>query len=310
MDLPFALGLAWTLGLAAACGFTAAMAGRAADFAAAAFGRGVAAGRAERADPALAAARTVVPDLAAAVPDLAVPDLAVPGLAVPDLAVLDLAAAVFGRAAVRDFAAVFGRAAVRDFAAVFGLAAVFGAVAAGLAADMVLAADVSDLAAVVMAFVALFIACMAADIVLAEDVAFVAAAVIFVAAEVTLVAADETVLTAAAVVGAAAVLRVVLTAVARAPRATRATWAPAFVFGRRAARLDVLPLVDLVRLALTGLRRAAVRIVVRAGTDLPPVLINYASPIPRAAPIYTPVAVLPAEQWSQADRNPPLIPRA
>jgi hypothetical protein len=35
-------------------------------------------------------------------------------------------------------------------------------------------------------------------------------------------------------------------------------------------RLDALPLVDRVR-ALAELRRAAVRAVVRAGTDLPPV---------------------------------------
>ena len=44
----------------------------------------------------------------------------------------------------------------------------------------------------------------------------------------------------------------------------------ALFFGRLAVRLGALPLVDRVR-ALAGLRRAAVRAVVRAGTDLPPV---------------------------------------
>jgi hypothetical protein len=87
----------------------------------------------------------------------------------------------------------------------------------------------------------------------------VAAAVILVAAEVTLVAADETV--RAAVGALAGALRVVLVAVARVL---------AFVIGLAATRLDALLLVDPLRAALAGLRRAAVRGVVRAGTDLPP----------------------------------------
>src|SRR6185437_8132001 len=61
--------------------------------------------------------------------------------------------------------------------------------AAGLAVDMVLAAEVSALAAVVMALVALFIACMAVDMVLAEVLALVAAWVTLVAAEETVRAA-------------------------------------------------------------------------------------------------------------------------
>jgi hypothetical protein len=194
-----------------------------------------------------------VPDLAVpdlAVPDLAVPDLAVPDLAVPDLAVPDLAGAAFGPAAVPSRDAVFALA-VADLAAVFGAAT-----------DIDLTAAVSDLVALVMALVALFIACMAVDIVFAEDVALVAAAVILVAAEVALVAADETFRTMDAAAGTfAAAWRVVLTAVARIL---------AFVIGPRAARLDALPLADLVPAALAGLRRAAVRVVVRAGTDLPP----------------------------------------
>ena len=149
----------------------------------------------------------------------------------------DLAGPVFALAAAGDV----------DAARVPDLAAVLGA-----AADTALTASVSDLVAMVMALVAVFIACMAVDIVLAEVVALLAAAVILVAAEVTLVAADETVRIAAA--GAfAAVCGVVLAAVARVL---------AFVSGPRAARLDVLALVDLVRAALAGVRRAAVRAVV------------------------------------------------
>ncbi|HEX4657373.1 MAG TPA: hypothetical protein VH307_08315, partial [Streptosporangiaceae bacterium] len=174
----------------------------------------------------------------------------VPDLAVPDLAVPDLAGAAFGPAAAPSRDAGFALA-VADLAAVFGAAT-----------DIDLTAAVSDLVAVVMALVALFIACMAVDIVFAEDVALVAAAVILVAAEVALVAADETFLTMDAAAGTfAEAWRVVLTAVARIL---------AFVTGLRAARLDVLPLADLVPAALAGLRRAAVRVVVRAGTDLPP----------------------------------------
>jgi len=297
--------------LAVARGFTAAMAGPAAlpDLAAAEDGRGVAEGFAARTDLALevgpdlaavvadlAGPDLAVPDLAVldlavldlAVPDLAVPDLAVPDLAVPDLAVPDLADAVFDPAAVRDVDAVLGLAVVLDLAEVLGDAA-------GVAADAVLTAAVSDLAAVVMALVAVFIACMAVAIVLADDVAFVAAAVIFVAAVVTLVAADETVRTADAPVGVLAeALRVVVTAVVRVL---------ALVCGRRAARLDVLPLVDRVRAALAGLRRAAVRVVVRAGTDLPPsrsiteVLFHEWRRLTHA------MAVIAREQWSQAARK-------
>jgi hypothetical protein len=186
-------------------------------------------------DPGVEADLAFAPDLAAVVSGLR---------AVPDLAVPDLAAAAFGPAAVFALA-------VADLAAVFGAAT-----------DIDLTAAVSDLVALVMALVALFIACMAVDIVFAEDVALVAAAVILVAAEVALVAADETFRTIDAATGTLAeAWRVVLTAVARIL---------AFVIGLRAARLDALPLADLVPVALAGLRRAAVRVVVRAGTDLPP----------------------------------------
>jgi hypothetical protein len=133
---------------------------------------------------------------------------------------------------------------------------------------------------------------MAVAIVLADDVAFVAAAVIFVAAVVTLVAADETVRTADAPVGVfAEALRVVVTAVVRVL---------ALVCGRRAARLDVLPLVDLV---LAGLRRAAVRVVVRAGTDLPPSRSITEVLFHEWRRLTHPLAVIAREQWSQAARK-------
>ena len=187
-----------------------------------------------------------------------------------------LAAVPEGRAADRDRAVVpDDLVADRDLVAVpddlvadrdleAGLEAV-DALGAVLACDMVFAAAVSDLAAVVMALVAVFIACMAVDIVLAEDVALVAAAVILVAAEVTFVAADETVLAATAVDGELA------------EPVERVDLAPPLLLlvvlalrcGRLAARVGVLLLVDLVR-ALAEVRRAVVRVVVRAGTDLPP----------------------------------------
>ena len=201
--------------------------------------------------PAGCVLRRAVPrDFAAALRDRdAVEDLAVvPGPDVP----ADLAAPLL----VRDDEPAF--AVLRDLPA-----AVRGAASAVIFTDdIVLAAAVSDFAAVVMALVAVFIACMALDIVLADDVALVAAAVILVAADVTLVAADETVRAATAADGALplAVVRVDLLAV---------VLVVGCVLGRLAVRLVVLPLADRVRL-LAGVRRAAVRALVRAGTDLPP----------------------------------------
>jgi hypothetical protein len=224
-----------------------------------------------------------------------------------DLIELPDRAAVRGLAAVRDFAAVVaGRDAVRALVPDFGLAirrADEAALAAGIARadDMDLAAAVSDFAAVVMALVAVFIACMAVDIVLADDVALVAAAVILVAADVTLVAADETVRAAVAGDGEflGAAFRVDL--VAR-------DVVLAFLFGRLAARLGALPLDGLVR-RLAELRRAAVRVVVRAGTDLPPSrsitgVLFHAHPGSTHLP-----GVVSAEQWPQDDENPPLFPQ-
>ena len=216
------------------------------DFAAAVFGRAAVAGLATRVERAVLPDRTDAVDLAADFAGLAVRRALAP--VVRALAVVVRALAVpAGLAEDRDLLAL-------DFGAAAGIA---------LAVDIVLAAVVSDFAAVVMAFVAVFIACMAVDIVLAEDVALVAAAVILLAADVTLVAADETVRAATCVddVLLLAVVRLALVVV---------VLVVALFFGRLAVRLGALPLVDRVR-ALAGVRRAAVRAVVRAGTDLPPV---------------------------------------
>ena len=212
----------------------------------------------------------------------------------PDLAaVRDLAAVVVGLPAVR-FAAVLGLATRLADEVVLDPA--IDPAADILAPDIDLAAIVSDLAAVVMALVAVFIACMAVDIVLADDVAFVAAAVILVAADVTFVAADETVRAATAVDGefVDAALRVV-------DLAGRDVLLE-FLFGRLAARLGALLAVDLVR-ALAGLRRAAVRVVVRAGTDLPPSRSITQVLFHTHRGFTHPLGVLPAEQWPQADEN-------
>jgi hypothetical protein len=203
------------------------------------------------APPCAVLRRAALPDFAPALRDRdAVEDLAV----VPDADVpADLAAPLLVLDAVPADLPV-----PRDLAA-----AVRGAASAVIFADdIVLAAWVSDFAAVVMALVAVFIACMAVDIVLADDVALVAAAVILVAADVTLVAADETVRAAAAADGALrlAVVRVDLLAV---------VLVLGCVLGRLAVRLVALPLADRAR-SLAGVRRAAVRALVRAGTDLPP----------------------------------------
>lgn len=216
------------------------------DFAAAVFGRAAVAGLATRVERAVLPDRADAVDLAADFAGLAVRRALAP--VVRALAVVVRALAVVaGLAEDRDLLAL-------DFAAAAGIA---------LAVDIVLAAAVSDFAAVVMAFVAVFIACMAVDIVLAEDVALVAAAVILLAADVTLVAADETVRAATCVDGVLllAVVRLALVVV---------VLVVALFFGRLAVRLGALPLVDRVR-ALAGVRRAALRAVVRAGTDLPPV---------------------------------------
>jgi len=216
------------------------------DFAAAVLGRAAVAGLATRVERAVLADRADAVDLAADFAGLAVRRALAP--VVRALAVVVRALAVpAGLAEDRDLLAL-------DFGAAAGIA---------LAVDIVLAAAVSDFAAVVMAFVAVFIACMAVDIVLAEDVALVAAAVILLAADVTLVAADETVLAATCADGVLllAVVRLALVVV---------VLVVALFFGRLAVRLGALPLVDRVR-ALAGVRRAAVRAVVRAGTDLPPV---------------------------------------
>ena len=246
-------GLAGTLILFAPfVGLAAAVLGPAAAGLAAAFGFAVVR------DLAVAAVRDVVDLRADAEADRAVAGLvAAFGLAaVRGFAVARGLAAALGLAAVRGLAIV--RAFAFGFAAFFGVAA-FGA-AAGFADDIVLAAAVSALEAMVMALVAAFIACRAADIVLADVVALVAAAVILVAAEVTFAAAEDTVLAAATVVGA------VLAAAGLAP--TRPLGLVA-TLGLLAACL-IAP-VRLARArAVFEPRRVALRAVDCRGIDLPP----------------------------------------
>ena len=195
-------------------------------------------------------------------------------------------ASTVGVAAVRDFAVVLGLAADLGFAAVRGLAAVRGFAAARVrvpvaagAAEIVIAAPVSALAADDMALVAMFMACMALDIVLvavfiacmavdmvfADEVALVAAAAIWVADEATFTAAEDTVLVAAPVV------RMLFAPVA-APRTGRAAVAFALVLGFRllAAFLAALLRIALVRAVAADLRLTALRAWVCTGIDLPP----------------------------------------
>src|ERR1017187_10487199 len=244
------------------------------------FRRGVAGLR--RAASCLALARAAE-DLGFAVPAALAPaDLRL--AVVPDLAaVAALPATAFGLAVVFGFTVVPALAALLALPVVLAFAVLAFAIlafavlafavlafadagfgfAAGLATDIVFAAAVRALAAVVIAFVAVFIACMAMDIVLADEVAFVAAAVILVAAEVTLVAAEDTVRAAAIAVGAAllAAERVVFAAV---------VLQPVLAFGRAAAPFAAGALVDLPRAVLAVPRRAAARVIVFAGTELPP----------------------------------------
>ena len=176
-------------------------------------------------------------------------------------------------------------ATVRALAAVFGFAVRFGAAlgaAAGLAADMVFAAAVSALEAMVMALVAAFIACSAVDIVLADEVALVAAAVILVAAEVTFAAAEETVLAAATVVGAV---------LAAAGLALTRLLGLAATLGLLVARRIAPVRLARARAVPAEPRRTAVRAVDCRGIDLPPIVINYGGPIPRLAGTYTPAAL-------------------
>ena len=100
-------------------------------------------------------------------------------------------------ALVPAFAVVPLLGAFRPAAALFGFADVLRVAraavdAAGLAMDMVLAATVSDLAAVSIALVAELMAAIAEAIDLAEVVAFMTASFSFVVAALTLAACDET----------------------------------------------------------------------------------------------------------------------
>jgi hypothetical protein len=93
---------------------------------------------------------------------------------------------------------------------------------------------------------------------LADEVALVAAEVTLVAAEVSCTAADETVFAADADAGARLIVAFTFVGVL------------AFFFELLTLRLAALRVIDLVRPRLAVLRRAAVRVAVCTGTDLPP----------------------------------------
>jgi hypothetical protein len=179
-----------------------------------------------------------------------VPPVVIVALAGPDLAA--------GR-----FLAVVVRVVVRVAALavdVFSLPAPFDA-ATGLAADMVLAAAVSALDAVLIALVAAFIACSAVDMVLADEVALVAAVVILVAAEVTFAAAEDTVRAAVAWVTPALAGDFARVAEVRLVLVRDLVLAVVRVVAR---------LRDFAGAVPAGLRRAVLRAAVCTGIDLPP----------------------------------------
>lgn len=126
--------------------------------------------------------------------------------------------------------------------------------------DAVVAAAVRAFAALVMALVALFIACMAVDMVLADAVALVAAEVILADAVVTLAAADETVLVDA--------LAGVDLTVRRAPLLAVMVLR-VLPIERPAALPDMLVRIARSFTACAGLRRAAVWVLLCVGIDLP-----------------------------------------
>jgi len=138
-------------------------------------------------------------------------------------------------------------------------------VSALAADDMVLVAMFIACMAVDMVLVAVFIACMAVDMVLADEVALVAAAAIWVADEATFTAAEDTVLAATPVV------RMLLAPVA-APRTglAAAAFALVLVFCLLAAFLATLLRIAPVRAVAADLRLTALRAWVCTGIDLPP----------------------------------------
>ncbi len=176
-------------------------------------------------------------------------------------------------------------------------------VAAGIAVDIAMAASVSDLTAVSIAFVAVLIAASALVIVLAEVVALLAAVFSFAAAAVTLVAAVETARCDAAGVFAVARRVVVLLVVVLALADVRPAAAPAA--GLAAARVVVFlaalavgDLAELVRLALAVLGRTGLLAAAVVGTDLPPSGSVTGSLIPHTVWFYT--SPLLAQQSQQA----------
>ena len=221
---------------------------------------------------------------------------AVPALAATllDLAALALVAAAFGAVllALAVPLAVLARDAVVRAAAVRVAGRTVRAVPADrvdgveatVAADIALAASVSDFTATSIALVAVLIACRAVVMVFADEVALVAAVLSFVAAVVTLVAAADTVLGVAAEAARDAAVRDVRVVpdvlLACEPVARDA-----------AARVPVAVGLAVLGLAVAGFAavvRAVARLPVSVGTDLfPPIVIRYGESHSTHAKFYT-----------------------
>lgn len=161
-------------------------------------------------------------------------------------------------------------------------------VEATVAADIALAASVSDFTATSIALVAVLIACRAVVMVFADEVALVAAVLSFVAAVVTLVAAADTVLGVAAEAARDAAVpdvRVVPDVLLACEPVARA------VDARDAARVPVAVGLAVLGLAVAGFAavvRAVARLPVSVGTDLfPPIVIRYGESHSTHAKFYT-----------------------
>jgi hypothetical protein len=204
--------------------------------------------------------------------------------------VLALVVVFFAAAVVRDLAAGF-LAAVVLRAVVVRLvlrpAVAVLAGAGGLMAEMVLAALVSDSAAVASALVAVFIVFIAVFIACAEVVALLAASVILVAADDTFVAADDTRVAAAAGVTDDFVAVVDRDVAFVFGAVLRAEAVRLVVFFAGVAFFLAAPLF--VRLVLAVERRAVERVNVFVGTDPSPRARSASGgSIPQLAKIYTP----------------------
>jgi hypothetical protein len=243
-----------------------------------------------------------------AVDGFAVDDFAVDDFAVDDFAVVVDGLAAFARTVRADVAAraavVLAPPVVLERAELAG---------EGIAADIALAASVSDLTAVSIDLVAALIACSAVVIVLADVVAFVAAVFSFAAADVTLVAAVETDRAFVAVLAVRLAVAVRAVLLLAAPAFADVRLAVPLAAGLAAARvvfffavLAAGDLAELVRLALAVRGRAGFVAAGDVGTDLPPSGSVTGSLIPRRIKFYTSSLLTQEPQKALAPQYIPL----